>query len=459
MLLVVGMGTFLSALAGSTVPLALPEIGRELGISLEASSWVLQGYLMVITVMLLVAGRLGDLVGLRRMYLAGFALFGVASALCGAAGSFALLLAARTLQGLGGASLTATGPALVTTSFAADRRGRGLGMLATATYAGLTLGPMLGGLLVGSLGWSWIFFVNVPVAVLVVGLGIAFLPRTRRSPEAGFDTAGTATFLLGAPLVLVTLAEGRSWGWTSPATLGSALAGALLLAAFVAVERRRGHPLLDLGLFVSPVFRGSTLAALANYVALFVPVLLLPFYLTEGLGASSAQAGLVLAAQPLVMALVVTPAGVLSDRLGTRGPATLGKLVMVAALGGMATLGEGSGFAAAALWLGLLGLGTGIFISPNSSALMGSAPRRQQGSAGGVLAVARTLGMVLGVALANSLYHAAGGQTGEPWAAADYRALHIALAAAAAVALLGAASAWSARERERPRRQRASTVR
>jgi EmrB/QacA subfamily drug resistance transporter len=445
-LLVVGMGTFLSALAGSTVPLALPEIGRELGISLEASSWVLQGYLMVITVTLLVAGRLGDLLGLRRMYLAGFTLFGVASALCGAAGSFALLLAARTLQGLGGASLTATGPALVTTSFAADRRGRGLGMLATATYAGLTLGPMLGGLLVGSLGWSWIFFVNVPVAVVVVGLGIVFLPRTRPSPEARFDSAGAATFLLGAPLVLVALAEGRSWGWTSPATLGAALAGALLLAAFVAVERRRDHPLLDLRLFVSPVFRGSTLAALANYVALFVPVLLLPFYLTEGLGASSAQAGLVLAAQPLVMALVVTPAGVLSDRLGTRGPATLGKLVMVAALGGMATLGEGSGFAAAALWLGFLGLGTGIFISPNSSALMGSAPRRQQGSAGGVLAVARTLGMVLGVALANTLYHAAGGQTGEPWAAADYRALRIALAAAAGVALLGAAAAWSAGE-------------
>lgn len=444
-LLVVSSGTFLSALAGSGVTLALPEIGRELGISLARASWVMQGFLLVVTVLLLVAGWLGDRWGHRRIYLAGFLLFGIASGLCGLARSFELLVGGRLVQGLGGAAVMATGPALLTLSFPATRRGQALGIQATATYLGLTLGPPLSGWLIGYAGWRWVFFLNLPAAAVILGLGAAFVPRTRIDPGRRLDLPGSATLLSGLLLLVLALTEGGRWGWLSPETLGAAAGAGLLLLTFCRVELKRASPLLDPGLFRSPVFRAAALSAVANYAALFVAAVLLPFYLTEGLGMSSPRAGLLLAFQPLVMALAAAPAGSLSDRLGTRSLAVVGMLLMAAALGGMTRLGAESGLAQVGPWLALLGLGTGVFISPNSSALMGSAPGEAQGSAGGVLALARSLGMLVGVAAATALYHAAGGETGRPWGPEDFRALDVALAAAAGISLLGAVAAFGGR--------------
>jgi MFS family permease len=195
---------------------------------------------------------------------------------------------------------------------------------------------------------------------------------------------------------------------------------------------------LDLSLFASRVFTGSVLSALCNYIALFVSILLLPFYLEEGLGRDPARAGLILSVQPLVMALVASPSGWLSDRIGSRGLATLGMLVLSGGLWGLSGLGAGAPGAHVVLWLAVMGFGTGIFISPNSSALMGSAPRNQQGIAGSLLAEARVLGMYLGVALATAVFGLAGGSTGHRWQLLDFDALRLALQVAAGAAVLGA---------------------
>ncbi|MBN2359133.1 MAG: MFS transporter [Deltaproteobacteria bacterium] len=439
-LLVIGTGTFLSAMAASTIALALPDLGRELGVSIESSRWVMQAYLMSVTSLMLVAGRLADLFGLRRAYLAGFALFGVAATACGLAPGYWALVIARLLQGIGGAFIMSTAPALLTTSFPAERRGQALGMLSTGTYAGLTIGPPLGGLIISTLGWRWVFFLNAPATILVLALGLWLLPHRDPRPGQRLDWSGTATLISGLPLLLLVLSQGTAWGWLTVRTLGVAAPALGLLGLFVAIERRRQQPLLDLALFGSPRFSGATLSAIFNYVALFSQSILLPFYLTEGLGLTSAHAGLLLTAQPLLMAIVVSPAGALSDRLGTRPLATAGMLLMAAALAGMTTLDRGSGQLAVFAWLALLGLGTGIFISPNSSALMGAAPRRQQGVAGGVMATARNLGMVIGIAVATAVFYACGGATGRSWSATDYAALHRALWVAAAVGVLGAAT-------------------
>jgi len=441
-LLVIGTGTFLSAMAASTITLALPELGREFGVSIDRSSWVMQAYLLSVTSLMLVAGRLADLFGHRRAYLAGFALFGVAATACGLAPGYQSLVVARLLQGMGGAFIMSTAPALLTTSFPPARRGQALGMLSTGTYAGLTVGPPLGGLIISTLGWRWVFFLNAPATLVVIALGLWLLPRATPRSGQRLDWAGVATLLSGMPLLLLALSQGTAWGWLTGRTLGVAAVALILLALFVVIERRRQQPLLDLTLFKSMRFSGAVLSAIFNYVALFVQTILLPFYLREGLGLKSAAAGLLLIAQPLLMALVASPAGALSDRLGTRSLATTGMLLMATSLAGMTALDQGSSQLVVFAWLALLGLGTGVFISPNSSALMGAAPRQQQGVAGGVMAVARNFGMVLGITSATAVFHASGGATGHSWTAIDFSAMHRALWVAAAIGVFGAIASF-----------------
>jgi len=440
-LTVVGVGTLLSAMAGSMVNLALPDLGRDLGISIEESRWVVQSFLLAVGALLLPAGRLGDLLGHRRVYLIGYTFFGAASLLCGLAGSFASLVFFRVLQGLGSAMALAASPALLTLSFPEEQRGRALGMQSTATYVGLTLGPTLGGLIVSALGWRWTFYVYVPVTLIILILGLGFLPRKKKDKRPKYDLAGALALVLGLPLLLLLLSESQRWGLGFFMTWLSAGLGALGLSVFVLIQRRSASPLLDLNLFRSRMFTGASISAVANYIALFCVTILMPFYLEEGRGKSPAVTGMFLSVQPLLMALAASPSGWLSDRIGSRGLATTGMLIMAAGLFGLSGLGPDSGETVVILWLSMVGLGTGIFISPNSSALMGSAPRKQQGAAGAVMAESRVLGMFIGVAMATAIYNAAGGQTGTRWNPEDFDAMHLAMLAGSAAALLGALSA------------------
>jgi len=440
-LLVVGLGTLLGALAGSAGNIALPDLASDLGLSVDLAGWTVSSFLLASTALMLFAGRVGDLVGHRTVYLAGFAVMASSSVICGLTHSFPVLLGARFVQGVGGAMVMAAGPALITTSFPGTHRGRALGMLGTATYTGLSLGPLIGGAVVASLGWRWLFFLYVPAAAVIMVLGLAFLPAARRRGAFSFDWPGAAALVGGLPLLLYALTQGNAVGWTSPPIVGCAISGLLLLAVFAWVEIRSGDPMLDLRLFRSRVFTGAVLSAVGNYAAQFVVVILLPFYLIEALQLAPTKAGLLVSAQAVVMALVTAPAGRLSDRIGSRGLATAGLVILAAAIGGMSTLGPQSTPAQVAVWMALAGLGSGVFVSPNSAAMMGAAPRAQQGVAAAVMAVSRTLGMILGVALATAVYQAAGGETGRPWVGADFAALRVALMVATAVCLASAAAA------------------
>jgi EmrB/QacA subfamily drug resistance transporter len=437
-LLVVTSGTLLSTLAASTINLALPVLGRDLHLDLQLSRWVMLAYFLTSTVSLPLAGRLGDLFSHRTIYQVGFGIFGVMSLLCGLAWSFGPLVAARALQALAASMIMATGPALLTTSFPSTQRGRALGFLSTATYVGLTLGPSVGGWILAELSWRWIFLINVPIAALVVLLSLFFLPvRAARRAMQPFDRWGAITLFLSLPALALAAAQGASWGWLSRESLLTTSVGMIALWLFITIELRRPAPLMNLHLFRSRTFSGAAFSALCNYVALFVPLILLPYYMFEALNFPPHTAGLVLSAQPLIMALVASPAGWLSDRIGTRGLSASGMIILSVGLAGMTTLGSSSSTLILALWLAITGLGTGIFISPNSSALMGSAPREQQGVAGAVMAVARTLGMLLGISGGTSLFQTMGGKTGQPWTATNYEAQRVALGAAALVSLLG----------------------
>ncbi len=404
-LLAVGTGTFMSGLGGSAVNTVLPVIRAAFGTDVAAIEWVVTTYLLVVSGLLLSFGRLGDLRGHKPVYVAGFAVFVLGSVLCGIAPSAGGLVAFRGVQALGAAMLFANSPAILTKSFPGQQRGQALGLLAAMTYLGLTAGPSLGGWLTVQLGWRAVFYVNVPVGALALGLSLRFIPAdepaTRLEP---FDLLGAVGFTAALIALLLALNQGHAWGWGSPAIVGLLLVAGLLAAAFVRRELRVPSPMLDLRLFRSRPFSAAAASALINYVCVYTISFLLPFYLIQGRGLSPDRAGLVLTAQPIVMAVAAPLSGTLSDRIGARLPGTLGMAILAAGLFLLSRLGPEAPLGEVALALAVAGLGTGTFISPNNSMLMGSAPPHRQGIAAGILATARSVGMVLGVGLAGAVF-------------------------------------------------------
>jgi EmrB/QacA subfamily drug resistance transporter len=404
-LIALGIGTFMSALDGSVVNTILPLLGHELHATVAGIEWVTTIYLLVVSALLLIVGRAGDLYGHKVVYLVGFTIFIAGSALCGAAGSLSMLIAMRGVQAVGAAMIYANAPAILTKSFPPERRGRALGAQATFTYLGLTAGPSLGGWLAAAFGWRSVFYINVPVGLLAAGLAARVVLRDR--PDGArerFDLAGAALFTSGLVTLLVALNQGHDLGWLSAPILVLFAAAVLLLGMFVAVERRRPAPMLDLSLFRSPVFTTSTASALLNYVCTYTVLFVVPFLLIQGRGLNTQQAGLVLTAQPIVMAIVAPLAGSLSDRIGSRLLTTVGMFVLAAGLVLLGTFARSAPLPMLAAALAVIGVGIGLFTTPNNSALMGAAPRHRQGIASGVLASARNVGMVLGVGLAGAVF-------------------------------------------------------
>jgi MFS family permease len=386
---VVAVGTFMATLDGNIVNVALPTIGRELGAEVGRLQWIVNGYVLAITATLLLAGRLGDRAGHRAVYAGGLLVFTLGSALCGLAPGLAPLVAARVVQALGASAMMAIGPAVVTAAFPPERRGRALGTVGTVVAIGLTAGPPLGGLVVSSLSWRWVFYVNLPVG------------------------------LAGAAWALRTLPRG---GGAS------------------------GGPLVDLSLFRIPVFSYGLVAGFLSYAAMFSQTLLTPFLLARVLGLPAAALGLVLVSVPLALSVASPLSGWISDRFGGRGLQAAGMAILAGALVALSFAGPGDGVGSVAARLALAGLGMGLFQSPNNVAIMSALPRARLGSGGGLLATARNGGMAAGIAVAGALVSLRGGAGGEPdgflagWA--------LALRAGAALAILAGASSLLGR---RPR--------
>jgi EmrB/QacA subfamily drug resistance transporter len=379
--------------------------------------------------------------GHRRVYLAGFGLFVIGSAACGLAPSIGVLIGARGVQGLGAAMLTASSPAILTNAFPATRRGRVLGLQATAVYVGLAIGPSLGGGLAQAFGWGAVFFVNVPIGLVAFLLSLCYVPRDHID-GAGvdpFDVGGALSFGTGVTLLILALNQGHVWGWGSPLLLGCAGLALALLLAFTALELRLRAPMLDLNLFRNRVFSAGVASALLNYMATFAVGFLLPFYLIQARGLSPGAAGLVLSAQPLLMAATAAIAGAIADRVGPRLPATAGLVLLAISFFWLSRAGLETSILAVVAALFLAGIGIGLFTSPNTSAILGSAPSGRRGVASGLVATARSLGMVLGLGIGGAIFtsllaQAPGGSTPE----AIVSAADAGLLAATLFALLGA---------------------
>ncbi|MEP6508264.1 MAG: MFS transporter [Gemmatimonadales bacterium] len=443
-LITIGVGTFMSALDGSIVNTLLPVISSDLHATVSGIEWVSTVYLLVVSSLLLGFGRAGDIYGNKKMYVAGFIVFVAGSALCGLAPSARALVALRGLQAIGAAMLFANAPAILTKSFPPQQRGRALGALGTFTYLGLTVGPSLGGWLSGTFGWRSVFYINVPVGAVAISLALWFIAHDRpEGTKEPFDFKGAILFMVGLVALLAALNEGHAMGWMDARIIGMFVASFVTFVTFVYVELHTRSPMLDLSLFRGLVFSSTTLSALLNYSSVFCVLFALPFLLIQGRGLTAQHAGLILTAQPIVMAIMAPISGTLSDKIGSRIPATLGMLILTAGILLLAATIQMSNLLAVAAALGVIGLGVGLFVSPNNSALMGAAPRQRQGIAAGVLATARNLGMVLGIGLSGAVFTTMMAHNFDaPPLDAMVMAVRASLFVAAGLAAVGTVTSW-----------------
>ncbi len=435
----VSLGTFMATLDGSIVNISLPKIQGAFGIGISTVEWVSVGYLLVVGAFLLPFGRLGEILTFKRVYLTGFVLFTLASILCGLAPNAASLIAFRAIQGIGAAMLQAMGPAIVARTFGPGERGRALGLNAVSVSIGLSLGPALGGLLTEIGTWRAIFFVNAPIGLIAVLWANRILPAEDGAEHVSFDLAGAALSSVGLLSLLLALSQGQGWGWTSRLVLGLLTIFAVCAVAFAVVETRSRHPMLDLRLFRIRPFAVGNLSVVVAFIGLFTATFLLPFFLESGAHFSPLEAGLLLTPVPISQALVAPFSGALSDRIGQRLPASLGIAVLVAGLLSLTWLPTQFAIGDLIWRLVLVGLGMGLFMSPNSSAVLGSVPRPRIGTASGTLAQMRIDGQALGIALSSAVvairlpvHEATIGQAG-----ALVLAIHDAFAIAALIAAIG----------------------
>ncbi len=435
----------MSALDISVVNTILPVVSKVLGVDVATVEWVVIIYLLLVSGLLPIFGRLGDMYGHKPVYLTGFAIFILSSVLCGLSPAIHYLIIFRGLQALGAAMLSANSPAILTKNFPAEQRGQALGLQATMTYLGLTIGPSLGGWLTDLFNWQAVFFINVPVGISALVLSMIFIPKDRRSYRSErFDWGGALLFMFSLITLLVALNQAHNWGWASPLTIGLISFALTLFVLFIYLEKRTPNPMIDLKLFSQRVFSLSVTSAIINYICVYAIVFLMPFYLIAGREFSPSQAGLILTAQPIVMAVIAPLSGTISDRIGTRPLTVLGMAFLAVGLWFLSRLNALSPIGEIILALSVCGLGIGIFISPNTSALLGAAPRARQGIAAGIMATSRNVGMVLGVGLAGAVFNTVVAQFPQPVEASRHLAISYSFMVAAVIAVIGMFTALSA---------------
>jgi EmrB/QacA subfamily drug resistance transporter len=403
-LLLVCVGTFMLLLDVTVVNVALPDIERDLDATLTDLQWVIDAYVLALASLTLIAGSLGDRLGRRRVFVAGLALFTLASLLAGFATDPLQLELARALQGIGGAGMFGTVLALIAQEFPAGERAVALGAWGATVGAGVAVGPLVGGLVVEELGWEWIFFINVPIGAAAVAFTLARVAESREAPRGRLDWPGVATLSSGLFLLIFGLLRGNGEGWSSPEIVASLAGAGALLAAFVAIEVRRAEPLLDVRLFRIPAFAGASVGALAISAGLFSMLLYFVLYLQNVLGYSALETGMRL----LPITLAAFFFAPLAARLAERVP------LRVLLGGGLAIVGTGlltmRGLEVDSEWTALLvgfllaGAGAGLVNPTLAEAAIGVVPRERAGVATGINNTFRQIGIAVGIAVLGALF-------------------------------------------------------
>ena len=392
------LGMLLATINSGTLIIALPDLERSLHTSLLELVWVILVYMIASTVLVLSAGRLSDQFGRKQAYIGGFIVFAIASLGAGFAGSGTQLILWRILQGIGGSFLFANAAAIVTDAFPREQLGLAMGTNTMVAAIGLVIGPVLGGALV-AISWHWVFWFNVPFGIAGSLWAFFILHEvTGRSEDTKFDVLGTITFLIGLTGLVYGISKGGISGWNNTSVVGGLIAAAVLLPAFVLIERHQRSPMLDLSIFKNRLFSAASAAAFTNGLARFALMFVFVFYFQGVQGNSPILAGIKLA--PLAVGMLVASplAGIWADRRGSRGLAVLGMIVQAVGLALMTTLQRDTGYLASGIYMLIVGIGSGMFNSPNTAAMMGTVPARRRGIAAGARVLVQNTGAVISIA-------------------------------------------------------------
>jgi len=405
-LLVVCLSIFMLLLDITVVNVALPDIRADLHSSFTDVQWVVDAYALGLASLLLASGSLGDLLGRRRIFVAGLGLFVAASALCGLAGSPLMLNLARGLQGLGGAMMFATSLALIAQEFEPGERGTAFGLWGATTGFAVAVGPLVGGVLTEHAGWEWIFFVNVPVGLATAAMTLARVPESERDPTATIDWVGLLTFSGALFCLVLALIRGNDEGWGSTQIVTLLCASAALLAAFVAVEQRIERPLLDLRLFRKPAFTGAQIVAFSLHASMFSMFLYLVLYIQNILGYSPLEAGLRFLPVSLLSFLAAPVAGRLAERTSPRAFMGAGLFLIGTGLLLMAGIAPSDDWTTLLAGFVVAGVGIGCVNPPLATTAIGVVEPRRSGAASGINSTFRQVGIATGIAGLGAIFQA-----------------------------------------------------
>jgi EmrB/QacA subfamily drug resistance transporter len=405
---VTSLASFMMALDSLVITTAFATIRAEFGSSVEMLQWAINAFNLTFAVLLLTGAALGDRFGRRRVFAAGIALFVLASAACALAGSAETLIAARAAQGAGAALVMPLAMAILSGAFAREERARALGIFSGVTGCALIIGPAIGGLITESLGWRWVFWINLPIGLIAM---VLFFARLRESfgPKAALDIPGLLLVTIAALALVWSLLRGNPIGWTSPEVMSALALGAVFSIAFVAWELRASAPMVPMRLFASRPFAAGVAASLLFYAAMYGVLFLLPQFLQVTLGFGPLGAGLRLLPWTSTLFLTAPIAGAVVQKFGERPLVVTGLLMQAAGLGWIAMeAASGTAYPAIVVPLVLAGVGVSMAMPAAQNAVLGSVTVAEMGKASGVFNMGRFLGGMFGIALLVTVFSASG---------------------------------------------------
>ena len=403
-LIAVAIGSFMATFMFTSINVALPSLKESFNTEFNTVQWVVLSYLLTSATLTPIVGRIADMFGKKSLYCSGIIVFGLSSLFCGIAPSITWLIIFRIIQGIGSALMIALSLAIITDVFPGEQRGRAIGISGSILSVGIVMGPTLGGLLTDLLSWRWIFLIAVVPGVISYILGQRYIPTYTAKQGQRFDFLGAALLFLVLFCLMLALTFGQSLGFAHPTIIGLFIAFVLFLILFIIIETRIDDPIIRLKLFRIPALSVSLISGFATFVSLSGAIFVLPFFLSSVLGYAPSTIGFIMAVSPIVLVVMAPIAGVFSDRYGERPVAIVGLAFMILGYMLLAGLNEDASVAEVILRFLPVGIGSGTFQTPNNSAIMGSVDRTRSGIVSSLLAVTRTVGSSVGIAVIGTLW-------------------------------------------------------